>query len=238
MSVFSIATYDALIQKINHLLQQIANAVNSFINAVESAASSIPIIGGLIGDGAKWLLEKLRNLVQEGLNKMEGYLKPAAVPPMMWDDGQTWSQIGQASGSTASTLSGINANNGFEWKGIAGGKYTDGVQDQPTAATTLSNWAGTIMGACDSIAEGGFGFYAACGVALVSFAAAVVSAGTGDVPAVIAAAVVMLASIAGALASLYFGVQSGTRTLKSVTWNNAAFPGGSWPKATAETITG
>lgn len=234
---FSTATYEALIQKIEHVLQSIANAVNRFISAVESAASSIPIIGGLIGDGAKWLLEKLRNLVQEGLNKVEAFLRPAMVPPMIWNDGQTWSQIGRAAGNTASTLSGINAQNGSEWKGIAGGKYQDGVQDQPTAANTLSSWAGTVMGACDSIAEGGYGFYAACAVALVSFLVAVIGAGTGDLPAVIGGAVGMLASIAGALVSFYFGVASATRTLQSVTWNNDAFPGGSWPQATAETIT-
>jgi hypothetical protein len=237
MSAFSIATYDALIQKIEHLVQSIVNAVNRFISAVESAASSIPIIGGLIGDGAKWLLDKLRNLVEEGLNKVEEYLKPAMVPPTMWNDGQTWSQIGKACGNTASTLSGINAQNGFEWKGIAGGKYQDGVQDQPTAANTLSTWSATIMDACDSIATGGMVFYAAIAAALVTFLAAAIAAGTGDVPALIVAIVAMIASLGVALVSFYFGVESGVRSLNSVTWNNDAFPGGSWPQATAQTIT-
>jgi hypothetical protein len=234
---FNTATYDALIQKIVSTLNGIVNAVNRFISMVESAASSIPIIGGLIGDGAKWLLDKLRNLVQEGVDKVEGFLKPAAVPPMMWSDGQTWSQIGQAAGNTASTISGVNAQNGFEWKGIAGGKYQDGVQDQPTAANTISSWAGTVMGACDSIAEGGYGFYVSVAAALVSFLVAVIGAGTGDLPAVVGGAVALLVSVAGALVSLHFGVSSGARTLNSVLWNNDAFPGGSWPSATAETIT-
>jgi hypothetical protein len=234
---FNTASYDALIQKIENTLTGIINAVNRFISAVESAASSIPIIGGLLGDGAKWLLDKLRNLVQEGIDKIEGFLKPAAVPPMMWSDGQTWSQIGQAAGNTATELSGVNAQNGFEWKGIAGGQYQDGVQDQPTAANTISSWAGTVMGACDSIAEGGYGFYASIAVAMIGFLATAIGAGTGDLPAVIAGAITMLASVAGALVSLHFGVASGTRTLNSVLWNNDAFPGGSWPQATAETIT-
>lgn len=235
-SSFNTATYEALIKKIEDALNSIVSAVNRFIHDVESAASSIPIIGGLLGDGAKMLLGKLRDLIQEGVNKVEGYLKPFMVPPDMWSNGNTWQQIGNQAGSVASTLSGQVEGSGNEWKGIAGGKYQTGVSDQYNAANTIASLSSTVEGACDSIAVGGFGFYASISAALIGFLAGGIMAatGVGAIPGLITAAISLIVGVTGAFVSLHFSVDSGQRTLETLVRGTSAFPGGSWPIATAQ----
>jgi hypothetical protein len=235
-SSFNPATYDALQQKIQDALQKIISGTNRFIQSVENAANSIPIIGGLLGDAASALLGKLRDLVQDGVNKVETFLRPFAVPPWMWHDGNTWATIGNQAGGVASTLSGQIEANGNEWAGLAGGKYAKGVPDQVSAAQGIASLSSTVEGACDSIAVGGFAFYTSIAATLIGFIAAgiMIATGVAALPGLITAALSLIIGVSGALASLHFGVESGTRTLQTVVRGNSSFPGGSWPVATAQ----
>ena len=233
---FSTAQYDAVINKIESAIPTIISDTNSFISQEESDWGWIPFIGGAIRDG----LNKLKGLIQEVLQKIGDFLKPALVPPMMWHDGDVWGQIGSQAGNVASTIAGQIQANGNEWQGIAGGKYNNGVPAQENAVNTVSSLAGQVQGACTQISIAGYSFYIAVALAIAGIigglviALATVETGVGAILGLCVAIGSALLGFAGAVAALYFGVDSAVRNLQGLIGGNGAFPAGNWPLATAQ----
>jgi hypothetical protein len=233
---FSTASYDAVINKIEAGIPKIISDTNSFISAEEHDWGWIPFIGGAIRDG----LNKLKGLIQEVLQKLGDYLKPALVPPMMWHAGNVWTTVGSQAGNVSSTIAGQIQAKGNEWQGIAGGKYNNGVPAQQNAANTVSSLAGQVQSACTQISIAGYSFYIAVGIALAGIigglviALATVETGIGAIIGLCVAVAAALAGFAGAVAALYFGVDSAVRNLQGLVGGNGAFPGGNWPLATGQ----
>jgi hypothetical protein len=233
---FSTATYDAVINKIESAIPKIESDTNTFVSEVASELGWIPFIGGEI----KAALRKLVSLVDELLQKLAEYLKPALIPTMFWDDGNVWGTIGGNAAQVASTIQGQIQAKGNEWQGIAGGKYANGVPAQASAAQAISSLAGSTGSACTSLAVAGYTFYMAILVAEAAVAGGVATCaaagwtGVGAIVGLIVAVGGALIGIGVAVGSLVLGVDSSVRSLQGLIGPSQSFPGNAWPIATAQ----
>ncbi len=229
---FSGSAYEALIQKLRAAPAQIISLTNKIISAVDSALGWIPFIGDAIKAG----LNKLKGLVEQAVQKLVQILEGADVPVAMWNDGQQWLQIQTQTGGVSSTIAGQIQANGNEWQGIAGGKYNNGVPAQAGAANAMSSLAGSIQSGCSTVANTGFGFYAAIAAAIASCIGGLIVAGTG-VGAVVGACVAaagLLIGIGSACALVVFGIDGAARSFQGLAAPSASFPDNAWPLATAQ----
>lgn len=219
---FSQAHYEAVITRLDDGINKLPAVANRAIQATENEYGWIPGIGSLVMEAVR----KFVSLMDELLRKLEEYMQSALVPVAMWLNGGTWLKLQQQLGTMAGQITGQIQANGSEWTGIASGAYVAGVQNQAPAVQQISNWAGTVSGACNAVAEYGLGFYVGCLAAVVSLLVGIVT-GLGIPGAV----VIAIAAVGAALASFYLGVEPQGDVLDGLLSGNSAFPGGSWPVA-------
>jgi hypothetical protein len=230
---FSIAQLDSLISKIERGLTDLVSKANELIRKIESLTHWIPFIGDEIKD----LLEKFADLVTEFVGKIVKVLGQSHTATVFWELGKTWGAAGIAgqAGQIASTLAGQKQFSA-EWQGIAGARFATAVSGQEPAVDTLQTRSNTVSSACTTIAQYGFIYYVAIGVAIVGCTLAVASA-LADPP--IAPIAVIGAITAGVLAffaatwALEMGVDAQSRNMQQAGELSDTFPNDTWPQAVA-----
>lgn len=233
---FSVSAYEALIHKLEAAPSQIISLTNKIISAVNGALGWIPFIG----DAVRAATSRLKALVEQVVQKLQQLLQGAEVPAAMWNNGQQWVQVTSQTGQVASTIAGQIQVNGNEWQGIAGGKYNNGVPEQAAAANSMSGMANAIQSGCGTVANTGFGFYAAIGVAVATIIGGLVvcaAAGWTGIGAIVGLCVTIggaLVGIGSACGLVVFGIDGAARSFQALNAPSASFPGNAWPLATAQ----
>jgi hypothetical protein len=230
---FSVAQFDSLISKIERGLTDLVNKANELIRKIESLTHWIPFIG----DEIKQLLEKFADLVTELVGKIVKVLGESHTATVFWELGKTWGAAGIAgqAGQIASVLAGQKQFSA-EWQGIAGARFATAVSGQEPAVDTVQTRSNTISSSCTTIAQYGFIYYVAIGVAVVGCCLAVASA-LADPP--VAPIAVIGAITAGVLAffaatwALEMGVGAQSRNMLQAGEPSDTFPNGMWPQAVA-----
>jgi hypothetical protein len=230
---FSIAQFDSLISKIERGLVDLVDKANELISKIESLTHWIPFIG----DAIKGLLEKFAHLVTELVGKIVKVLRESHTATVFWELGKTWGAAGIAgqAGQIASVLAGQKQFSA-EWQGIAGARFAAAVSGQEPAVDTVQTRSNTISSSCTTIAQYGFIYYVAIGVAVVGCALAVASA-LADPP--VAPISVIAAIGAGVLAffaatwALEMGVGVQSRNMQQAGELSDTFPNDTWPQAVA-----
>lgn len=233
---FSVSAYEALIHKLEAAPAQIISLTNKIISAVNGALGWIPFIG----DAVKAVTGQLKSLIEQIVQKLQQVMQGAEVPVTMWNDGQRWVQITSQTGGVASTIAGQIQASGSEWQGIAGGKYNNGVPQQAGAASAMSGLANSIQSGCSTVANTGFGFYAAIAVAVAAIIGGLVvcaAAGWTGVGAIVGLCVTIggaLIGIGSACGLVVFGIDGAARSFQTLAAPSASFPDNAWPLATAQ----
>lgn len=233
---FTQAAYGDMISKLEAAPGKIVSLTNTVISDANSTLGWIP----LIGDAVKAALNKLKGLVEQVCAKLKQLLQGAEVPFAMWSAGGKWLDIQRSASDVASTIGGQMQSHGSEWQGLAGGKYSTGVSEQSGAAGTMSSIAGGMQSNCSTVANAGFGFYAAIviGVAVIVGGLIVAAASSWTGVGVIAGLCVTIAGaligFGGALVAVQFGIEAAQRGFQGLTDVGSSFPSNAWPLATAQ----
>jgi len=223
---FSAAQYEAVITKIEQGIPHLEAAVNGSVTQAGNDTGWIPVIG----DWIRELCEEVVRLTDELLAKLSELLKVLDIPLAMNQYGNEWLRIREQAGGVASAIeSQILRHEKDTWQGLAGGAYSQGVSLQAPAANTIASMSSTVSGVCTAIRNAGYAFYL---VVLAVIAGIIVATVLGSLPGLISSLIGASITLASAMLTLEFVLNTQVRSLEAVVGPSSTFPGNAWPPAT------
>jgi LysM repeat protein len=232
MALFSISTYENVVNACVNDVQFIENQVNAVIGAEEELTGWLPLVGGAIKD----LLNDIKTLVEDIATQVKKLIEQAQAPVLFWHFAEAWGAGGIASqaGQISGNINSLNQFSSAQWQGLAGDAFASAVSQQEPAVAAVQSHANSVSGSCHAIAQMGFGMYTAVATTLVGLAAGICITAPA-LPALIGACVAAGLAIAGAIAALEYGLSTQTASLNQQLEPYATFPNGKWPEAVAST---
>lgn len=240
---FSIAQYQATIDKINAGMQDLSNKIGQVAPAANAAVDHW-YIPGFVKDAIIWCAEKIIELAKWIWDKFVELLKGAAAPVYMFMHALDWQDVKGLATGVQGVLRADQLSADDHWKGAASDAYTAAIKPQSEAAGKIGTIADKTAQALIISAVASLAFYVALGVILIKFIAAMVVAiaafgsavfSWAGAALIVEEAGVNTALITAAVTTLLaaLGAQAQQLTvLKGELVDGAAFPGGHWPDAT------
>ncbi|MDT3398184.1 hypothetical protein RKE29_16300 [Streptomyces sp. B1866] len=242
---FNAAQYTATIDKISGKLDTLSANLDKAGKKAKSTANKW-YVPGFVAKALIWCANKIIELGNWILHKIEDVLKGASLPLTAYHEAYLWQEDvrGKASGIAGSTApEALQAPR--RWKGEGADAYTASVKGQPAAATQIETSADKVATALTFCATAGLAFYVAIGAILGKFIVVTVAAIAALGSVVFSwAGAGLIVEEAGVNSGLVIAAVStltaalGTQAQQMVTvtgeaHDNSAFPGGKWPVATA-----
>ena len=240
---FSIAQYQATIDKINAGMQDLSSKIGQVAPAANAAVDHW-YIPGFVKDAVIWCAEKIIELAKWIWDKFVELLKGAAAPVYMFTHALDWQDVKGLATGVQGVLRADQLSADDHWKGAASDAYTAAIKPQSEAAGKIGTIADKTAQALIISAVASLAFYVALGVILIKFIAAMVVAiaafgsavfSWAGAALVVEEAGVNTALITAAVTTLLaaLGAQAQQLTvLKGELVDGGAFPGGHWPDAT------
>jgi hypothetical protein len=227
------AQLDATVTKISGSLGPIQSQTEASSSHLESDYGWIPFVGSIVHE----IVKELKALVSNFVTSVQELISMFPAITAMWHDGGVWQHIHVTAANSAQEIAALTAHESSEWKGIAGGAYSQGVSGQAPAVSAIASLAGTVSGCCSSVGQAGIVFFVGVGVAVAMLLAGVIFGTISGGLAAIVAAIGATFTVGAATLNLYLTAQSQERTLTGALAGNTAFTGGadggSWPAATS-----
>ena len=240
---FSVAQYQATIDKINAGMQDLSGKIGQVAPAANAAVNHW-YIPDFVKDAIIWCAEKIIDLAKWIWDKFVELLKGAAAPVYMFQHALEWQDVKGMATGVQGVLRADQLGADDHWKGAASDAYVAAIKPQSEAAGKIGTIADRTAQALIISAVASLAFYVALGVILIKFIAAMVAAIAAFGSAVFSwagAAIIVeeagvnTALITAAVTTLLaaLGAQAQQLTvLKGELVDGSAFPGGQWPDAT------
>jgi hypothetical protein len=227
------AQLDATTTRISTGLGRIQSETQASSSQLESNYGWIPFVGHIVHD----IVKELKALVSNFIKSVKELLKMLPAIAAMWHDGGAWTDIHVSAANSAQEIAAFTLHESSEWKGIAGGKYSEGVSGQAPAVSAIASLASVVSSCCNSVGDAGIVFFVAVGATVVGL---IVGCAFGSITgglSAIAAVIVGTVAVGSATLNLWMSAQAQERTLTGALAGNTAFTGGanggSWPTATS-----
>jgi uncharacterized protein YukE len=240
---FSVAQYQATIDKINSGMQELSAKIGQ-VGPAANAAMDHWYIPGFVKDAIAWCAQKIIDLAKWIWDKFVELLKGAAAPVFMFQHALEWQDVKGMATGVQGVLRADQLSVDDHWKGAASDAYVAAIKPQSEAAGKIGTIADKTAQALIISAVASLAFYVALGVILIKFIAAMVVAiaafgsavfSWAGAALVVEEAGVNTALVTAAVTTLLaaLGAQAQQLTvLKGELVDGSAFPGGHWPDAT------
>ena len=240
---FSIAQYQATIDKLNAGMQDLSSKIGQ-VGPAANAAVNHWYIPDFVADAIIWCAEKIIGLARWIWDKIVELLRGAAAPVYMFMHAMDWQQVNGMVTTVQGTLRAEALSADDHWKGAASDSYVAAIKPQSDAAGKIGTIADKTAQALVVSAVASLAFYVALGIILIKFIAAMVAAiaafgsavfSLAGAAIVVEEAGVNTALITAAVTTLLaaLGAQAQQLTvLKGELVDNSTYPGGHWPDAT------
>jgi hypothetical protein len=220
------------------LLARVPGAVGAGLAAIDAPAP--------VRHAIAWCADELVSLTAGALDTIVELLRGAVAPILFFDTAYRWETVRGTATGVAGTLDPAHLPATGAWSGEAAAAYARVVKPQGDAAARVGAVADKVALTLVAGATAGLTFYVAVGIILAKLIAAIVAAlaafGTAALSAagiaiILEEAAVTPALLTAAVSALVavLGTQAAQLViLHGEAADTAAFPGGSWPAATAD----